>query len=654
MGTDKQTLQALLAERNLLDAVLNYVGALVLVLDREGRIRRFNRACERLAGYSFAEVEGKCPWDIVLPVEEAKSVREQAFEALKKDPGSLVGEYTNYWVSKNGQRYLIRWNNTTLRNENGDVEYVVALGTDITDSHAIEQALRGNEARLNEVQRMAHIGGWELDLASNILYWTDEIFNMFEIDKSRFGASYEAFLNAIHPEDRDAVNNAYTNSLKTRTAYEIAHRLLMPDGRIKWVNERCESFFDSEGKPIRSIGTVQDITDQVRFEQELQELNHSLERRVSDRTYELASERNFISTVLDTANALVVVLNCDGKVVRFNRACESLTGYSQKDMLGQVPWEVLVPEEQRGLVKQTFDNILQHASTANYELEWLTRSGERRIIDWSNSIIKNSKGDIEYIIETGVDITERKAAELALIQARDKAEQASRAKSEFLSRMSHELRTPLNAILGFSQLLESDKTNALNPVQQENVLEIIHAGNHLLELINEILDLSRIEAGRMQLILEPVAVERVIRDCVSLVQSLAEQHRITLVRDSIPPTDINVMADPVRLKQVVLNLLSNAIKYNNKDGSVHVQIKQTGNEICIAVRDTGDGLSESQQQKLFEPFERLDADLKAIQGTGIGLALSKRLMEMMNGTIGVESHKGVGSTFSITLPVNKE
>lgn len=781
---DEHKLQELLAERNLLDAVLENVAALVIVLDREGRICRFNRACEQLSGYSFEEVVGKTPWDTVLPSEDARTIREQGFEALKNNPEALVGFYLNYWESKTGERYLIEWKNTPLRNTKGEFEYVVSLGTDVTAQHAMqaalqesearyrsvidamsegiviqqadgqiiacnsaaeeilgltvdqlrgrtamdprwqsiredgspfpdeehpgtmslrtgemfnnvimgvkhpekglrwisinsralrkpddeksyasvasfaditerklaEEALRNSEARLNEAQRIAHIGGWELDLVNNKLYWTDEIFNMFEIDKAHFGASYEAFLNAIHPEDRDVVNTAYSNSLKTRSPYDIAHRLLMQDGRIKWVNERCESFFDDEGKPVRSIGTVQDITDRVRYEQELQELNQSLERRVSDRTFELASERNFISTVLDTANALVVVLDRDGKVVRFNRACELLTGYRQKEIQGQIPWEVLVPEEQRDTVQRTFNNILADGKCTHYELEWLTRGGEHRLIDWSNSTIKDRKGDIEYIIETGIDVTERKIAELALIQARDKAEQASHAKSEFLSRMSHELRTPLNAILGFSQLLESDMADPLNPEQHENVTEIIQAGNHLLELINEILDLARIESGRIQLVMEPVALDKIIHTSVSLVQSLAEQRNVKLVIEPLPIPSLTVSADPVRLKQVVINLLSNAIKYNKVGGSVHVLCRLVNErDICLSVTDTGDGIAEGQQQKLFKPFERLDADNKAIPGTGIGLALSKRLMEMMDGSIGVSSEMGRGSTFWIIL-----
>ena len=494
------------------------------------------------------------------------------------------------------------------------------------------------------------MGSWELNLVDNKLHWSDEIYSIFEIDRARFGASYDAFLNAIHPEDRDAVNMAYTDSLKDKLPYEIAHRLLMPDGRIKWVKERCETDFIADATPFRSLGTVQDITEQIRIEQELRELNHSLEMRVSERTYELTSERNFISTILDTASALVVVLDHDGRVVRLNRACETLTGYTQNELRGKIPWEILVAEDQQEKIRRIFSELIQDARPSQYELEWISKKGDHRLIDWSNSTIKNKKGDVTYVIETGVDITERKAAEQALILARDKAEQANRAKSEFLSRMSHEFRTPLNAILGFSQLLESDTEAPLTSIQCESVEEILHAGSHLLDLINEILDLSRIESGRMDLSIEPVAVEPLIRASVSLIQTLAEQRKIRVLVEPVPVEAALVMADAVRLKQVVLNLLSNAIKYNNDGGSVHITCTQEKtDQVWISVIDSGAGMSDEQLAMLFEPFERLDADIKAIPGTGIGLALSKRLTEMMGGTVGVSSEKGEGSTFWICL-----
>ena len=249
-----------------------------------------------------------------------------------------------------------------------------------------------------------------------------------------------------------------------------------------------------------------------------------------------------------------------------------------------------------------------------------------------------------------VDISERKRAELALIAARDEAERANRAKSQFLSQMSHELRTPLNAILGFGQLLQTDPGQTLSDHQLPWVREILRGAEHLLELINEILDLGRIETG--ELLLEPslIDLQELAGECQDLVQTLAAQRGVSL--RPLPPelAGVTVSADRRRLKQVLLNLLGNAIKYNRPGGTVALQVRDEGNQVWLAVHDDGPGLSADEQSRLFQPFERLAAARSAIEGTGIGLALSRRLVEAMGGSIGVDSQPGSGCTFWLRLP----
>jgi PAS domain S-box-containing protein len=246
------------------------------------------------------------------------------------------------------------------------------------------------------------------------------------------------------------------------------------------------------------------------------------------------------------------------------------------------------------------------------------------------------------------DISARRETETALIHARDEAERANRAKSEFLSRMSHELRTPLNAILGFGQLLALEIKAG---VQSDNVQEILLAGRHLLELINEVLDLARIEAGKFTVSLEPVSLAAIVQECLNLAQPLAEARGIRLILSDT--CGGNVQADRTRLKQVLLNLLSNAVKYNREQGTVSIGCVADGDAIQVRISDTGAGLDRAQQSRLFVAFERLEADKSAIDGTGIGLALSKRLMHLMQGEIGVESTPGMGSTFWIRLATAK-
>jgi len=241
---------------------------------------------------------------------------------------------------------------------------------------------------------------------------------------------------------------------------------------------------------------------------------------------------------------------------------------------------------------------------------------------------------------------EERTRELSAATA--EADHANRAKSEFLSRMSHELRTPLNAILGFAQLLEM---GTLSTRQSESVEHILRAGRHLLGLINEVLDISRIEAGRLQLSLEPVPVRETLAQAVQLVQPAATALAVSVRADAIDE-GLHVLADRQRLQQVFLNLLSNAIKYNRPRGTVRVTCAPKGDDrLRISVTDTGEGIAADKLPRLFTPFDRLGAEAGGVEGTGLGLALSKSLVEAMGGTLQVESEPGAGSTFSAELVV---
>jgi len=261
------------------------------------------------------------------------------------------------------------------------------------------------------------------------------------------------------------------------------------------------------------------------------------------------------------------------------------------------------------------------------------------IISTARRAYKNSNQNIRLRIEADF-------REDALRAAKNEAEHANEAKSIFLSSMSHELRTPLNAIIGYTQLLEHDES--LNQKQRDNIKEINNAGGLLLELVNQVLDLSSIEEGNMEVSIEPVVLQDVLQECKSLIQPLADKNHIRL--DFITDFTGYVMADHTRLKQIILNLLSNAIKYNHDNGMVNIRCSHIAeNRVRIEVRDTGYGIPDNKLNSLFEPFNRLDINPKKIEGTGIGLTISKKLTEMMKGTLSVQSETGRGSTFWIEL-----
>ncbi len=242
---------------------------------------------------------------------------------------------------------------------------------------------------------------------------------------------------------------------------------------------------------------------------------------------------------------------------------------------------------------------------------------------------------------------------LELRKAKVEAEQNNRAKTEFLARMSHELRTPMNAILGFSQLMHENTKDPLSESHQFRVSQILKAGRHLLNLINDMLDLSHIESEKLSLSIEPICIANLLEDLISLARPLSEQSNIVLIDNTYSPEEIFVLGDKTRLKQVLLNLISNGIKYNRSEGSVTLTIEiQDADYLRINVKDTGVGIPNEKIDYVFEPFDRLGAENSEIEGTGIGLTISKKLIEAMNGSIGLETSVGEGSEFYIILPIS--
>jgi signal transduction histidine kinase len=279
--------------------------------------------------------------------------------------------------------------------------------------------------------------------------------------------------------------------------------------------------------------------------------------------------------------------------------------------------------------------------SSSYQIEWRDRIFQTHV-----EPLEGPDGGIVGTVSVAVDITELRHADDAR-RGREAAEAASRAKSEFLSRMSHELRTPLNAILGFAQLLEMDD---LRSTQRESVTHILEAGRHLLDLINEVLDITRIEAGRLALALEPVGVPALVEETLPLVAPLAAARAVRLNGGPGQVAAIDVLADRQRLRQVLINLLSNSVKYNRPGGAVTITARPVAGRVRLEVSDTGVGIPADRLAQLFTPFERLAAGQSEVEGTGLGLALSRRLIEAMGGAIGVESTVGVGSTFWVELP----
>jgi PAS domain S-box-containing protein len=385
-------------------------------------------------------------------------------------------------------------------------------------------------------------------------------------------------------------------------------------------------------------------------ERALRTAHQELDRRVAERTVELGQAHAFLDSIIENLPDMIFVKDArELRFVRINRAGEEMLGRRREEVIGRSDADLF--EAAHAAAFTSADRETLSARRPLEILEEVVQSASRgvRVLHTKKIPIVNAgTEEPEYLLGISRDITDRKVAEEAVRIARVEAERASRAKSEFLSRMSHDLRTPLNAILGFAQLLQMDR---LTDDQEDSVRQILKGGQHLLGLINEVLDIARIEAGQLSLSAEPVGVADVVRQVTEFARPLGDPRGIQLHIDASGAwQDIHVLADRQRLTQVLLNLVGNAVKYNRDGGSVRIAWTAVSGRVRIAVQDTGAGIPSDKLGLLYQPFERLGAEQRLIEGTGLGLAVTKGLTEAMGGTVGVSSVVDEGSTFWIELP----
>ena len=376
------------------------------------------------------------------------------------------------------------------------------------------------------------------------------------------------------------------------------------------------------------------------------------------------SEQHY-RTLADGGSALIWTSGIDRAANYFNQPWLQLTGRSLAEQIA-AGWTLDVDPADRERCLRSYESHFARCQPYRIEYRLRAADGDYRWIEDIGNPRFDRAGEFIGYINFCQDISERKRVESelaqhrhrlealvaarteALLSAKEAAEAANRAKSEFLSRMSHELRTPLNAILGFGQLLAMPGEPTLSPEQADSVQEILHAGRHLLEQVNEVLDLARVESGRIELKLEAVALAPLVAGSVALVRPLADSRGISIITSV---EDVSLLADAKRLTQVMLNLLANAVKFNRECGAIRVVGACHGNRGQIAVTDCGRGIASEHLERLFQPFERLTSAYDGVEGSGVGLALTQRLVEAMGGTIEVDSQVGIGSTFRVCLPV---
>ena len=440
-------------------------------------------------------------------------------------------------------------------------------------------------------------------------------------------------LDITHPDDVESTQKSAEALMNGGAAPAIEKRFVRKGGGVLWATRTATVIRDEKGKPRHFLMMVEDITERKKAEAALSASQRQLE-----------SAHHEKELIMDNSQDVICTISEEGCFVTVSAACEQIWGYTAAELVGRPFIDFIHPDDQASTQAVAAQLFAGHKVTS-FVNRYRKKDGQLVDVLWSLSWSEQDR----IVFCVAHDITERARIDKALREAKEEADRANMAKSEFLSRMSHELRTPLNAILGFGQLLER---GTATDAQRSRVGYILSAGRHLLSLINEVLDISRIEAGNLQMSVEPVRIGDAVTEAVDLLRPLASERDI-IVSVSPELEDARfVRGDRQRVKQVLLNLLTNAIKYTPPGGRVMVSYSAAPEGMVrLSVRDTGRGIPVEKVSRLFTPFDRLGAEDSAVEGTGLGLALCQRLMQAMQGRIGVNSSLGNGSTFWIEIAV---
>jgi PAS domain S-box-containing protein len=664
---EQELQQPLLKAGALQDAIFNSANFSSIATDAQGVIQIFNVGAERMLGYAAAEVVDQITPAGISDSQEliaraaALSLEFDAtitpgFEALVfKASRAIEDIYELTYIRKDGSRFPAIVSVTALRDAQDKVIGYLLIGTDNTARKLAEEALVEAGALQNAIFNSANF--------SSIA--TDEkgVIQIFNVGAERMmGYAAAEVVNKITPADisdpQELIARAVSLSAELDTPitpgfealvfkasrgiediYELTY--IRKDGSRFPAIVSVTALRDAQDKVIGYllIGTDNTARKQVEAEQAV------LDQRLRDQQF---YTRSLIESNIDA----IITTDPRGIISDVNQQMEALTGCTRDELIG-APFKNYFTEPERADAAIT--SVLREGKVTNYELTARARNGRETVVSYNATTLLDRDRKLRGVFAAARDVTYRKQFEkmlqennLELENAKSVAEKANLAKSEFLSSMSHELRTPLNAVLGFAQLMASD-TPAPSDAQKLSIDQILQAGWYLLRLINEILDLAMVESGKVTLSHESMSLTEVLQECRAMIEPQANKRGIKM---TFPNLDnlFHVSADRTRVKQVMINLLSNAIKYNRSGGAVIVRCAMN-NAGCvrISVTDTGCGLAPEQLAQLFQPFNRLGQETSSEEGTGIGLVVTKQLVELMGGVIGVESSVGVGSVFWVEL-----
>ncbi len=627
----------------LLNATLEGALDAIITIDSKGVIRSINKAGLRLFGYEESELIG---FNVKLLMPAPYRAEHDGYLENYEQSGQahIIGVGRDVMaVKKDGTEFPVRLG--VSESFVGDERVYTGILHDLSEEKAASDQISRTQRLLNDAQHIAKLGSWDWRPDEEVLIWTDEMYRIWGISPVGSPVSYQQFIDSMHHDDRGRVAESIQQALYSGAVFDCDFRIVCTEGQERWIHAAAKVEHDHKGHAVRLFGTAQDVTEQREISQKLQRYQDDLEALVDARTGELQRSTTLLQQLMESAGEGVVGLTQEGKVSFVNRAACQLLGGRDVSLIGRAMIS-LVSAEQGDEQRSRVVSPLKTGNESRVNCEYFVRCDDTLLpVEYTSSPILEG-GQVVGAVVVFSDISARMAAQKALEDAKDQAEAANLAKSEFLSCMSHEIRTPLNGVIGMLDLLKASELSA----DQLADLQIAQdSAQTLLTIINEILDFSKIDSGKLKL--DPVdfdlreLLERVIQGFSHSSRAKGIELRLK-TPDKLPL----LVGDPTRIRQVLTNLVGNAVKFT-ENGFVEVNVSLSDGEsnevvVTFSIKDTGIGIAPQTVEQLFEQFTQADASItRRYGGTGLGLAISRKLVELMGGEIRVDSVQGEGSCF---------
>ncbi|OUC12961.1 MAG: hypothetical protein B0A82_19630 [Alkalinema sp. CACIAM 70d] len=638
--TDRKRIETLLTQsRQKYYSLIQSVNGIVWEYDLQtDRFIFVSQKAEEMLGYPLSDwLNEPNFWRNHVYAADLANI-EHHFEQAIQTQQSCEMEYR--MIAADGSLVWVYDVSSLNLDENGEVTRSSGVLIDIRDRKQAEQALQTLAERLDFALEGANIGIWEWSTASNRLIWDSRMLALYGIQPEDFSGQYEDWLNRIHPGDRAYVQQAEQQALNGERDPLIEFRIVWPDGTVRFIESRAFNHRNEQGEVVKTVGLNLDITDRKQAEQALQASQH------------------FIQKIADASPNILFIYDLqESRNIYVNHAIKLILGYTEKQIqaLGTTLFTSLMhPEDLAQLpdhIAQLYE--MQDGEIREFEYRMRHSNGEWRWLHSRDSVFsRDDQGRLKQTIGTAQDITDRKQAEIQLQHTNKELLRATRLKDEFLANMSHELRTPLNAILGMSEALQEQIFGTLSDRQLRSLKTIENSGQHLLALINDILDVAKIESGQITLEHQPTNIRLLCQSSLTFIKQQAFKKNIQ-VNLQLPDQLPQLWVDERRIRQVLINLLTNAVKFTPDNGQITLMVNAPidANTIQISITDTGIGIAPEHQCKLFQPFIQIDSALnRQYSGTGLGLALVKQIVELHGGEVRLTSEVGIGSCFTIELP----